>query len=127
MDLVRRPVAIASRTFRRLADTRAFFLQAARCRLSTKTGTLPSDPAYGFSLLDLVNAGLTQDALARVPLQVQAQLELIPGAAAVAVEASRRQLPNRSWALDLAVTITPENGVAVGFTVSADGSAVTVA
>lgn len=45
-------------------------------RLSTKRGVLWTDPEYGLCISDYLNMGLTQDALVRIPFEVQAQLEL---------------------------------------------------
>lgn len=119
MGIYGETIDIRSRTFRRLTDDSRILIQAAIMRLSTAPGTLPSDPAYGFSLSDLVNAGLTQTALARVPLQVQAQLEQDERMRTVRVDARKVQLPNRSWRLELDITITPSSGPAFRFTLAA--------
>src|SRR5262245_31514712 len=50
--------------------------QAIERRLDTKRGTLPSAPEYGLRVRDYLLAPLTPDALDRIPLEVQAQVEL---------------------------------------------------
>ena len=124
MGIYGETVDIRSRTFRRLTDDQRILVQAVIMRLSTKPGTYWTDPAYGFPLSDLVNAGLTQDALARVPGQVKAQLELDERFASVAVEASTRQLANKSWVIVIEITFTPSRGPAFSFTVAASALSV---
>jgi phage baseplate assembly protein W len=124
MGIYGQTIDIRSRTFRRLSDDQRILVQAVITRLSTKPGTYWTDPAYGFPLSDLVNAGLTQDALARVPGQVKAQLEQDERFASVTVTASTRQLPNKSWVLVLDITITPARGPEFSFTLAASALSV---
>lgn len=43
-------------------------------RLSTPRGTFWTDPDYGYDVVDLVNEGLTNDGLARIPLEIKQEI-----------------------------------------------------
>ncbi len=114
---------IDSAFFRRLTDDQAILIQAMVMRLSTKRGFYWADPEYGYALTDLVNEGLTTDALARIPIEVQSELEKDERVAAVFVTAT---ITNgaQGVAVRLGIQVTPVEGKTFNFVVAA--SAVTV-
>lgn len=73
--------------FRRLTR-RDVMAQAIVMRLSTERGTYWTDPAYGLAVIGYVNAGLTPEDIARIPAEVEAQLELDERVVNAAVEAT---------------------------------------
>lgn len=68
-------IDIGSKLFRRLRDDQAILAQAILMRLTTRRGTYWDDPEYGLLVADYLNAGLTPDTLARIPFEVQSELE----------------------------------------------------
>ena len=98
-------VADASRT----ADQQ-IRAQAVNMRLDTATGTFELEPEYGLALSAYVLANLSPDAVAAIPLDVVAQLELDDDIASAVVTPSATRLPTGRAALALSIVITPSDG-----------------
>ena len=122
-DLYGETIDINSPFFARLTADEAIFAQALTMRLSTKRGFYWADPEYGLLLSDYVNEGLTPDALARLPLEVQLELEKDERVGSAAVKPSLTTGPQGA-AVELLITVTPVEGKVFAFVVAAD--AVTV-
>jgi phage baseplate assembly protein W len=102
-------VDISSKFFRRLNNDQKILTQAIIMRLSTRRGLLWTDPEYGLPITNYVNEGLTQDSLARIPSEVQAELEKDERVATVAVGASVSTTSQGSK-LVLDLKVTPNEG-----------------
>lgn len=98
-------VADASRT----ADQK-IRAQAVDMRLDTATGTFEMEPEYGLALSGYVLANLSRDEVARIPLDVVAQLELDDDIASAVVTPGATRLPTGRAALSLGIVITPADG-----------------
>jgi hypothetical protein len=98
-------VADATRT----ADQR-IRVQSVGMRLDTATGTFELEPEYGLALSGYVLEGLSSDALARMPFEVGAQLELDDEIASTLVTPTATRLPSGRAALTLGILITPTDG-----------------
>lgn len=61
--------------FRRLTGDEAILSQALYMRLDTRRGFYWDDPDYGLSADDLLNAGLTSDALESLSAAIKAECE----------------------------------------------------
>jgi phage baseplate assembly protein W len=101
-------IDISSPFFARLENDQRILAQAVYRRLNTKKGSLWTDPTYGISVQDYVLAGLTTDALARIPAEVQAELEQDERIGSAAVTATRTRTEAGGYALELTITITPK-------------------
>lgn len=75
----------SSPLFRRLLDDESILAQALLLRLDTRRGTDWTDPDYGLQVDDLLNAGLTSDALAQVASAIKAECEKDERVSSVAV------------------------------------------
>jgi hypothetical protein len=84
--------------------------QSVGMRLNTATGTFELEPEYGLALSGYVLEGVTRDALARIPFEVVAQLELDDDIASAVVTPTVTPLPNGRASLVLATVITPSDG-----------------
>lgn len=98
-------VADATRT----ADQRVR-AQSVGMRLDTAPGTFELEPEYGLPLSGYVLQGLSPDALARIPFEVAAQLELDDDIASAVVTPTAKTLPSGRVSLVLATVITPADG-----------------
>lgn len=116
-------VNIDSPFFAVLSNDQAILMQAILMRLNTARGTYWADPEYGLALTDYVNEGLTPDALARIPVEVQSELEKDERVAGAFVKASITYGKN-GVAVSLNIQITPVEGKEFDFVLAA--SAVTV-
>ena len=116
-------INVTSPFFARLTDDEAILTQAILLRLSTKRGFYWADPEYGLSLADFVNDGLTPDALARLPLEVQSELEKDERIASASVSADIVTTPQGA-SVSLSIRVTPVDGKTFAFVLAA--SAVTV-
>jgi phage baseplate assembly protein W len=116
-------INVDSPFFARLTDDQAILTQAILLRLSTKRGFYWADPEYGLSLADYINDGLTPDALARLPVEVQSELEKDERIASAAVSAAITETPQGA-AVNLSIRVTPVEGKTFTFVLAA--SAVTV-
>jgi phage baseplate assembly protein W len=111
-------IDIRSPFFARLTDDQQILSQAILMRLSTRRGTYWSDPGYGLSVQDLLAAGLTVDALARIPAEVRAQLEQDERIRAVSVAPRVETLGVGKVRLLLDLTVTPSRGPTFSRTVA---------
>lgn len=109
--------------FARLTDDQSILTQAILLRLSTKRGFYYADPEYGLSLADYINDGMTPDALARLPLDVQSELEKDERIAGVVVVPSLTTTP-QGVGVSLSIRVTPVDGSTFTFVLAAN--AVTV-
>jgi phage baseplate assembly protein W len=107
----------------RLTDDQAILTQAILMRLSTQRGLYWADPEYGLLLSGYVNEGLTPDALARIPQEVQSELEKDERVASASVTAAVTNGP-QGVSMTLGIKVTPVQGQDFAFVVAA--SAVTV-
>lgn len=90
-----------------VSDDHRILAQAVTMRLSTKRGALWTDPTYGLAVQDYLEAELTVDAIARIPHEVEAELEKDERIASAAVVATTTRAALGGVALKLAMTITP--------------------
>lgn len=109
--------------FARLTDDQSILTQAILLRLSTKRGLHWADPEYGLSLADYINDGMTPDALARLPLDVQSELEKDERLASAVVVPSLTTTP-QGVGVSLSIRVTPVDGSTFTFVLAAN--AVTV-
>ncbi|MFS8068763.1 MAG: hypothetical protein ACMG6S_20575 [Byssovorax sp.] len=116
-------INVDSPFFARLTDDQAILTQAILLRLSTKRGFYWADPEYGLSLADFINDGLTPDAIARLPMEVQSELEKDERIAGAAVSAAITTTPQGA-SVSLSIRVVPVDGSAFTFVLAA--SAVTV-
>jgi phage baseplate assembly protein W len=103
-------ILIASPFFRRLSDDQTILSQAIVMRLSTKRGTLWADPSYGLAVQDYLQAELTQDALVRIPFEIQAELEKDERIASVSVTSRMEQSALGGIKLFVDLIVTPLTG-----------------
>jgi phage baseplate assembly protein W len=106
VGVYRETIDIRSPFFARLTDDQAILAQAVLMRLQTARGTLWTDPTYGLNVSDYVNADLTPDEVARLPLEVKAELEKEERIAAVTV-APKFSRSSSGVKLYLDVRVTP--------------------
>jgi len=78
-------IDIFSVMFRRLSDDERILSQALYMRLNTRRGFLWDDPDYGLATDDLLNAGLTSDALVSLTAAIKAECEKDERVSSVAV------------------------------------------
>lgn len=102
-----RTIDVFSPFFAALNDDQRILAQAIFLRLNTRQGTYFSRPEYGLLLSDYIKKGLDADTLARIPSEVQAQIEQDRRIARVRVVASQQATTSRGVRLVLAITITP--------------------
>lgn len=111
-------INIYSPLFARLTDDQAILTQAVLMRLNTKRGSDWSDPEYGYAISDLVNEGLSQENLARIPVEVALEVEKDERiASCTAVVSSIRSTPSGA-AILLSLVITPVDGPSFSLTLS---------
>lgn len=125
MGLFGETVAIGSRLFRRLRVDADILSQAIVMRLSTARGTLWTDPDYGLLLTDYLNEGLTADALARLPLEIQAQIEQDERITSVTAEVATTQ-GERGVRLTVALFVTASDGTTFPLTLGVDALGVEI-
>lgn len=112
---------LASPTFATTDDDRRILMDAVLMRLSTRKGTFWADPDYGYQLSDLVKAGLTDDALARIPGDVAAEIEKDRRVRTARVTPTTEATGQRGGVrLRLVIEVTPVTGPDVSFAVSVD-------
>ena len=102
-------VDIGSKFFRKLTNDQKILEQAILMRLSTRRGLLWMDPEYGLPLADYVNEGLTQDTLAQIPSEVQAELEKDERISTVEANA-KISTTSQGSKLGLDLKVTPNEG-----------------
>jgi hypothetical protein len=119
-DFFGETIDITSPFFARLTGDQRILAQAAMMRLDTKKGTLWTAPDYGLSLSDYVEKGITADELARIPGDIQAELEKDERVEGVIVTATTTRQSGGGYALILDIRITPSGGTSFSMTVSVD-------
>jgi hypothetical protein len=122
VDDLGKSIDIDSPFFEGTDDQALIRAQNVRMRLETARGTYFEDPTYGLLLSDYVRAGLTTDALGRIPGEVKDQLELDAEIASADVTATVTRQPGGAVALELVIVITSTTGEvdpAIAFTVEA--------
>jgi len=106
-----------------LTDDRQILAEALYMRLTTARGTFYNDSEYGLAVTNYVNEGLTADAIARIPAEVQDELGKDPRVAAVEVTPTiTGKLSSLKIKLD--IRITPVEGDDFTLILAADASAV---
>lgn len=95
--------------FRPLTDDRAILTQAIVMRLDTQRATYWTDPEYGLPVTNLLNEGLTDKRLARIPAEIAAELEKDERIAAVDVT-TRIDGKSPSLRIILALRVSPVEG-----------------
>lgn len=79
--------------FRRLTEDEAILSQALYMRLDTRRGFYWDDPDYGLSVDDLLNAGLTSDALVNLSAAIKSECEKDERVSSVTVVPAVNQTP----------------------------------
>jgi phage baseplate assembly protein W len=109
---------IKSPFFARLSDDQAILSQAILMRLSTRKGTYWADPGYGINVSEYLLADLTPDAIARIPYEIQAELEKDERIAAVKVSASITKTTAGGVKLYVDLKVTPSTAQTFSMTLS---------
>ena len=109
--------------FVRLEDDTAILRQWVDLQLRTRLGFYWSAPEVGCDLQGYVLRGLTLDALAAIPAQVQASLATDQRIASVEVTAKQTFTGVGAVALSLAIVVTPKNLNLAPFSLTAIASA----
>lgn len=86
-------INIFSPMFRRLTEDEAILSQALYMRLDTRRGFYWDDPEYGLSVDDLLNAGLTSDALVNLSAAIKSECEKDERVSSVTVVPAVNQTP----------------------------------
>lgn len=115
-----------SENFDLTGDGGRILAQAVECRLDTEEGTFEDDPEYGLPLADELLDGLMPETLARLPIEVAAQLRLDPALRDATVSARATRTPADGAELHLDIGLVPHVGEPIPLTVSVDDLTVDV-
>ena len=102
-----RTINVRSPFFAALDDDQRILAQAVFLRLTTRQGSYWSRPEYGLLLSDYLKKGLDDDTLARIPSDIQGQLEQDRRIARREVTARTETTQPRGARLIVPLTITP--------------------
>ena len=112
-------IALDSPSFASTDDDRRILMDAVVMRLSTRKGTYWTQPDYGYPIADLVKATITVDSLARIPGDVQAEIEKDQRIRSAKVTATTEATNQRGgMRLVLSIEVTPVSGPTVNFAVA---------
>lgn len=109
-------IDISSPLFRRTVDDETILGQALEMRLDTRRGTYWDDPDYGLQVDDLLNAGLTPDAIVQYSAAIKAECEKDERVVSVAVTPLVEQIEGGGYSLRPDIKVFPNTGGPFSFT-----------